>query len=72
MWMLLMFLFQGNFYEASNFCRSHCMHLISIESEAEQKGITKYLKRLGKQSLINNVNYLPMYYYFLMLIKIQH
>lgn len=36
--------FRANFYEASNFCRAHCMNLVSINSEAEHNGIVRYLK----------------------------
>lgn len=40
--------FQGNYYEASHYCRRHCMQLISINSQAEQKALEDYLKRSRK------------------------
>lgn len=40
--------FKGNFFEASNYCRRHCMHLLSINSIGEQKAIENYLKSSRK------------------------
>lgn len=49
---LILIIFKANYYQADNFCRSHCMSLVSIESEEIHNGIIKYIRESRKYLIL--------------------
>ena len=49
-------LFQANWYQAVEFCRTHGMQLLSIETREEENLINLHLKEIGELRILGPYN----------------